>query len=73
MPRQKRKVAPEALKEKEERFKAAIAAVHDGMSIRNSAKEYGIPYSTLQDHCSGRIKISWMGNLNIHAFHRKSK
>lgn len=57
MPRTTRKQDPEASKEREQAILAAIAAIKHGQSIRNAAKEYGIPYSTLQDHCTGKVHI----------------
>ena len=44
-------------KAKETRLKtmeAAIEAVAEGQSVRSAAKAFGIPYSTLQDHVSGK-------------------
>ena len=32
-----------------------MGAIHDGMSVRRAAEEYGIPRSTLYDHYSGKI------------------
>ena len=38
-------------------IQAAVKAVSCGQSMRHAAKEFGVPYSTLQDHCSGELKI----------------
>ena len=55
MPRIKAKRDLKVAEEKIKVFGAAIEAVKGGQSIRNAAKEFGIPYSTLQEHCSGRV------------------
>lgn len=52
MPRQQKKKTVKASEEKEKR----IQAVSKGQSIRSAANEFGIAYSTLQDHCSGKLK-----------------
>ena len=54
MPRKKVKRDPQAVREKEKVLEAAITAVEGGQSMRSAAKEFGIPYSTLQDHHSGK-------------------
>ena len=55
MPRKKRKVSPAAAVEREETVKAAVRAVKAGQSIRLTAKQFGIAYSTLHDNCSGEL------------------
>ena len=52
MPRKKRKVSPAAAVEREETVKAAVKA---GQSIRQTAKQFGIAYSTPHDNCSGEL------------------
>lgn len=32
-----------------------MGAIHDGMSVRRAAEEYGIPRSTLYNHYSGKV------------------
>ena len=54
MPRDKEKVNLRASEEREEAIQAATKAVSEGQSIRNATKAFGVPYSTLQDQCSGR-------------------
>ena len=34
----------------------AIAAVEKGTSVRRAAELFGVPHSTLHDHCSGKIE-----------------
>ena len=40
---------------KQESLVDACKAVADGMTIRRAAEEYGVPRSTLYDHCSGKV------------------
>ena len=54
MPRGKKKANLRASEEREEAIQAATKAVSEGQSIRNAAKAFGVPYSTLRDHCSGK-------------------
>ena len=51
MPRVKRK-GVQSSKERELAIKAAKAAVQAGKSIRSAAREFGVPNTTLQTHCS---------------------
>ena len=55
MPRKKKQVSARASSEREEAVKAAVKAVKEGQSIRNAAKCFGVPYTTLHDHCSGEL------------------
>ena len=54
MPRGKKKANLRASEEREEAIQAATKAISEGQSIRNAAKAFGVPYSTLRDHCSGK-------------------
>ena len=36
-------------------LRRACDAIHDGMSVRRAAEEYGIPRSTLHDYVTGRV------------------
>ena len=36
-------------------LRRACDAIHDGMSVRRAAEEYGIPHSTLHDYVTGRV------------------
>ena len=58
MPRRVRKTLQGACKEKEARIQDAIRAIREGKSIRSAAIEFGIAYSTLQDHYSGKNKFT---------------
>ena len=40
---------------KEDSLKDACKAVHNGMTIRRAAEEYGVPKSTIYDHCCGKV------------------
>lgn len=53
---------PRGSKEREEAVLAATSAIQAGQSVRSAAKQFGLPYSTLQDHCSGKY-------CNTVAFH----
>ena len=55
MPRTKKKASPAASIEREDAVKAAVRAMKEGQSIRKAAKLFGIPYTTLHDHCSGEL------------------
>ena len=50
MPRGKNKVNLTASEEREEAIQAATKACFEVQSIRNAAKAFGVPYSTLCDH-----------------------
>ena len=56
MPRKQNKVSPGTSREREEAVKAAVKAVKEGQSIRNAAKCFGVPYTTLHDHCCGELE-----------------
>ena len=56
MPRVKRK-GEQSAEERQLAIKAAVAAVKDGMSMRRAAREFGIPNTTVQGHCSKLTKI----------------
>ena len=51
MPRAKRK-GEQSFEEKQIAIKAGVADVKGGESIRSAAKRFGIPRTTLQEHCS---------------------
>ncbi|XP_064403158.1 uncharacterized protein LOC135348769 isoform X2 [Halichondria panicea] len=38
-------------------YKAYLAHIEDGLSVRDAAEAYGVPKSTLQDRVSGRVKF----------------
>ena len=40
------------------KLKRAVQSVHDGLSIRRTAEEYGIPKSTLYDHVSSKVALN---------------
>lgn len=40
-----------------ERLALAVAAVHEGQSIRGAGADYGIPRRTLKRHCSGVVQL----------------
>ena len=50
MPQGKKKVNLRASEKWEEAIQDATKAVYEVQSIRNAAKAFGVPYSTLRDH-----------------------
>ena len=40
------------------RLQRAVQSVHDGLSIRRAAEEYGVAKSTLYDHVSGKVALN---------------
>ena len=40
---------------KEDSLKDACKTIHNGMTIRRAAEEYGVPKSTIYDHCCGKV------------------
>ena len=51
MPRVKRK-GEQSSEARQLTMKAAVAAVKGGESVRSAANRFGIPRTTLQEHCS---------------------
>ena len=66
MPRNKRKQNAKKCQERKAVIQAAVKAVHGGQSIRNAAKEFGLPYSTLQEHCTGKQLIKHIIGKPLH-------
>ena len=57
MPRKEKTMPPTEAAEREKRIMAAVQELKSGKSTRQAAKLFEVPFSALQDHCSGNETI----------------